>query len=186
MIQQITNSLYDQFIADFELRSILSSSSETGELHILRENAFEHFRKLGFPGTKVEDWKYINLAPFLKGDFITEPYDEIQAVNESQVAKAKIKSLDCYNIVLVNGQYNLQLSDTIPGDGIFVSSISAAMNRPAFKTHFGKYIALDKNHFASLNTALFSDGLFIEIPKKAVIDKPVHVIHFTSANNNLF
>jgi Fe-S cluster assembly protein SufD len=186
MIQQITNSLYDQFIADFELRSILSSSSETGELHILRENAFEHFRKLGFPGTKVEDWKYINLAPFLKGDFITEPYDDLPAVSESQVAKAKIKSLDCYNIVLVNGQYNLQLSDTIPGDGIFVSSISAAMNRPAFKTHFGKYIALDKNHFASLNTALFSDGLFIEVSKKAVIDKPVHVIHFISANNNLF
>ncbi len=82
MINQITNSLYDQFIADFELRSIISSSSETAELHILRENAFEHFKKLGFPNTKVEDWKYINLAPFLKDDFITEPEDEMPAINE--------------------------------------------------------------------------------------------------------
>ena len=52
MIKQITNSLYDQFIADFELRSILSSSSETAELHALRESAFEHFKKLGFPKYK--------------------------------------------------------------------------------------------------------------------------------------
>ena len=113
MIQQITNSLYDQFIADFELRSILSSSSETGELHILRESAFEHFKKLGFPNTKVEDWKYVNLTPFLNEDFITEPEDEIPTINDDEIAKAKIKSLDCYHLVLVNGQYHSNLSDPI-------------------------------------------------------------------------
>ena len=186
MVKQITNSLYDQFIADFELRSILSSSSETAELQILRESAFEHFKKLGFPGTKVEDWKYINLAPFLKDDFITEPDDEILTINDEAIAKAKIKSLDCYHIVMVNGQYHFGLSDNIPREDVFVSSLSAAINRPAFKTHFGKYIALEKNHFAALNTALFSDGLFIEIKSKAVVDKPIHIIHIISADNNLF
>ena len=186
MIKQITNSLYDQFIADFELRSILSSSSETAELHILRESAFEHFKKLGFPNTKVEDWKYINLTPFLKDDFITEPEDEILTINDDAIAKAKIKSLDCYHLVLVNGQYHSDLSDTIPGESVFVSSLSAAINKPAFKAHFGKYIALEKNHFAALNTALFRDGLFIEVKSKTVIDKPIHIIHIISADNNLF
>jgi Fe-S cluster assembly protein SufD len=186
MITQITNSLYDQFIADFELRSILSSSSETAELHVLRETAFEHFKKLGFPSTKVEDWKYINLTTFLKDDFITEPYDDLLTVSDDAIAKAKIKSLDCYHVVLVNGQYHAHLSDAIPGEGIFISSLSAAINKPAFGTHFGKYIALEKNHFAALNTALFSDGLFIEIKNKTVVEKPVHIIHIISADNNLF
>jgi len=186
MIQQITNSLYDQFIADFELRSILSSSSETGELHIIRESAFEHFKKLGFPNTKVEDWKYVNLTPFLNEDFITEPEDEIPTINDDEIAKAKIKSLDCYHLVLVNGQYHSNLSDPIAGENVFVSSISAAVNEPAFKAHFGKYIALEKNNFAALNTALFNDGLFIEIKNKTVIDKPIHVIHIISTDNNLF
>src|SRR5450432_1916471 len=111
MIKQITNSLFDQFIADFELRSILSLSSETMELHALRENAFEHFKKLGFPNTKVEDWKYINLTPFLKDDFITEPDDEMLVISNDAIPGAKIKSLDCYHLVLVNGQYRSDLSD---------------------------------------------------------------------------
>ena len=187
MIKQITNSLYDQFIADFELRSILSSSSESAKLHALRESAFEHFKKLGFPGTKVEDWKYINLAPFLKDDFITEPDDEILTINDDTIAKAKIEKLDCYRIVLVNGQYHPGLSDNIPGEGCFCFfPLSGAMNKTAFKAHFGKIYSLDKNHFAALNTALFRDGLFIEIKNKAVIDKPIHIIHFVSADNNLF
>ncbi|MEO8765502.1 MAG: Fe-S cluster assembly protein SufD [Ginsengibacter sp.] len=186
MITQITNTLYDQFIADFELRSILSSSSETAELHALRETAFEHFKKLGFPSTKVEDWKYINLASFLKDDFITEPDEEMLTINADAVSKAKIQSLDCYHLVVVNGQYRSDLSDIIPGEGVFISSLSAAINRPAFKTHFGNNIALDKNHFAALNTALFSDGLFIEIENKTLVDKPLHVIQIVSADNNLF
>ncbi|MEP7110742.1 MAG: Fe-S cluster assembly protein SufD [Ferruginibacter sp.] len=186
MIKQITNSLYNQFIADFELRSILSLSSETKELYLLRERAFELFRQLGFPNTKVEDWKYINVAPFLKDDFTTEPEDEPMTINEESLAKAKIKKLDCYQIVLVNGLYQPGLSDTIPGQEIVLSSISGAMNQPAFKAHFGKYIALDKNHFAALNTALFRDGLFLEIKNKAIVDKPIHILHIVSSDNNLF
>jgi Fe-S cluster assembly protein SufD len=186
MIKQITNSLYDQFIADFELRSILSSSSETAELHVLRESAFEHFKKLGFPNTKVEDWKYINLTPFLKDDFITEPDDELLSISNDAIANAKIKSLDCYHVVLVNGQYHSDLSDTIPGKELFVSSLSRAMNKPSFATHFGKYVALEKNHFVALNTALFRDGLFLEVKNKTVVDKPIHIIHIISADSNLF
>src|SRR6185436_15763255 len=110
MVKQITTSLYDQFIADFELRSILSSSSETAELHVLRESAFEQFKQLGFPNTKVEDWKYINLTSFLKDDFITEPEDDIVTISREAIAKAKIPSLESYCIVLVNGEYHPELS----------------------------------------------------------------------------
>ncbi|CAN5599564.1 Fe-S cluster assembly protein SufD [soil metagenome] len=186
MIKQISTSLYDQFIADFELRSIISSSSETAELQLLRKTAFEQFQQLGFPNTKVEDWKYINLSPFLKDEFITEPDDELLTIDKSAIVKGNIPMLDCYKIVLVNGQYHPELSDTIPGENIFVAALSASMNRPAFQQHFGKYITLEKNHFAALNTALFRDGLFIEVKSKAVIDKPLHVMHILSADSNLF
>ncbi|MBC7937610.1 MAG: Fe-S cluster assembly protein SufD [Rhizobacter sp.] len=186
MVKQITNTLFDQFIADFELRSLISASAETTELHTLRETAFEQFKQIGFPNTKVEDWKYINLTPFLKEDFITEPGDELSMTRDEVIAKAKIKNLDAYSIVLVNGQYLSALSDTIPGEEISLSSLSAATNQPSFKAHFGKYIPLDKNHFAALNTALFRDGLFISIKDKAVVDKPIHIIHIVSSDNNLF
>ena len=172
MIRQITNSLYDQFIADFELRSILSSSSESPGLQDLREAAIQQFRQLGFPNTKVEDWKYINLTPFLQGEFVTEPEDELISLSAAVVADAKIPQLKCYHIVMVNGQYSADLSDQIPGQGIVVSALSGAMNQPAFISHFGKYID-PQNHFGALNTALFRDGLFIEIQPKLILDKPI-------------
>lgn len=185
MIRQITTTLYDQFIADFELRSILSSSSETAALTELRETAFKHFRQLGFPNTKVEDWKYVNLTGFLKEDFTTEPGDE-PAVDASVIAAAGIPKLDGYRIVLVNGQYQPSLSDNIQNQDLDVSTLSAAMNKESFKSHFGKYVTLDKNHFAALNTALFRDGVFIEIKSKAIIDKPLHLIHLTTADHPVF
>lgn len=185
MIRQITTTLYDQFIADFELRSIISASSETAAITELRENAFQHFRQLGFPNMKVEDWKYVNLAGFLKEDFITEPEDE-PVIDASVIASFSIPKLDAHRIVLVNGQYQPLLSDTIQQEGLTISTLSAAMNEEAFKTHFGQYIILEKVHFAALNTALFRDGLFIEIKNKVVVDKPLHIIHLTSSDNPVF
>ncbi|MCW3093544.1 MAG: sufD [Ferruginibacter sp.] len=186
MIKQITNSLYDQFIADFELRSILSNASESLALHALRKEAFKQFKQLGFPNTKVEDWKYINLSPFLKDDFLTAAEDETIVINKDIIDSAKIKKLGAYHIVMVNGRYQAGLSDTIPGDEVFVSPLAAAMDRPAFEAHFGKNVALDKNHFAALNTALFRDGLFIEIKARIIVEKPIHVIHIISSANTLF
>src|SRR6266536_2484030 len=163
MVTQITKSLYDQLIADFEVRSILSSSLEAEEIFTLREKAFEQFKQLGFPSTKVEDWKYTNLAPFLKDEFVTEQEDDMLTISEELIAKAKIKSLDCYNVILVNGKYRSDLSDTIPGENIFLFPLSAAMNKASFR-----------------------DGLFLEVKSKKIIDTPLHIIHIVSAENNFF
>jgi len=184
MITQITNSLYDQLIADFEARSLISFSEPEALLH-LREKAFEQFKRLGFPSTKVEDWKYTNLTPFLREEFETEP-DEILLPGTETIAKENIPSLDCYRIVLVNGKYQVDLSDTIPNENVSVLPLSAAVDRPAFATHFGKYIDLSQNHFAALNTALFRDGLFLEIKSKTIVDKPLHLIHMSTGEGNLF
>ena len=102
-ITQINSSLYDQCIADYAMRSSLTST-ETPEVSTLREEAFQLFKKLGFPSTKVEDWKYTNLVPALKEGFELEQDEEVLSVKDSIIAKAAIQLLDCYHIVLVNGK----------------------------------------------------------------------------------
>jgi Fe-S cluster assembly protein SufD len=59
--------------------------------------------------------------------------------------------------------------------------LSEATGRPAFQKHFGKYIDLAKFHFAAANTALFRNGLFLEVKKNTVVEKPLHLIHITTA-----
>jgi Fe-S cluster assembly protein SufD len=184
MITQIANSLYDQLVADFEARSLISIS-EPEALSDLRENAFEQFKRLGFPSTKVEDWKYTNLTPFLKEEFETEP-DDASLPGMDVIAKASIPSLDCYRIVLVNGKFQPDLSDDIQNNGVTILSLPNAVNEPAFATYFGKYIDLSKNHFAALNTALFREGLYVNVKSKTIVDKPLHIINVSSGDENLF
>lgn len=182
----IANSLYEQCIADYELRASVSQATEPAELIALREKAFQQFRKTGFPSTKVEDWKYTNLTPFLKESFVTEPGSELAAVPDSILAKTAVPGLDAYRIVLVNGQYSPDLSDRVPAEGVYIFPLSAAVSRPAFKKHFGQYTDLAKTHFAAVNTALFRDGLFIEVKNNIVLEKPLHLVHVVAAEDHSF
>lgn len=179
-ITQISSSLYDQCIADYEVRAALFAA-EAAEVSAARAQAFGHFKQLGFPSTRVEDWKYTNLVPVLKENFELEQDEEVLSVREATIAKAKIDLLDCYHIVLVNGKYRADLSDAPAVEGLYLSSLNEAAEKPAFRQHFGKYIDLSKFHFAAANTALFRHGLFIEVKRNTVVDKPLHLIHVTTA-----
>jgi Fe-S cluster assembly protein SufD len=185
MTTQITSSLYDQLIADFELRYTLGPVYEPEALLELRQHAFEEFKRIGFPSTKVEDWKYVNLAPFLKEEFEVNEDDRFYA-DDSILKTACIPSLDCYTIVMINGRYSPELSTMIPGNDVTVSPLSAAIDKAPFKKHFGKYVHTHKNHFVAANTALFRDGLFLEVKSKAIVDKPLHIIHVAHTSVNLF
>lgn len=182
-LTQIANSLYDQCIAAYEVQTAAAAGTEPAELIALREKGFQYFKKLGFPSTKVEDWKYTNLVPFLKGTFtITAEEEELVPVPQSLIDCGAIPALDGHRIVLVNGRYRADLSDTIVAEGVQVLSIADAFSKPSFKKHFGQYIDLSKNHFAAVNTALFRNGLFVEVKNNAVIEKPLHVMHITVAD----
>ena len=65
--------------------------------------------------------------------------------------------------------------------------ISEAQKDEAFTSYFSKGTDIEEFPFSALNTALFSNGLFIEIAANAVLDKPLHVVHvFTAGNDNVF
>ena len=53
---------------------------------------------------------------------------------------------------------------------------------PLLERHLGPYADAKTHAFVALNTAFFEDGAFIEIPKGAVLQKPVaHLCRFPMA-----
>src|SRR5260370_40675560 len=72
------------------------------DFHTLRKNAFTKFEELGFPTLKNEEWKYTNIAPILKHDFLNAGN---AAVTKDEINKHLIKGLSENLIVLVNGVY---------------------------------------------------------------------------------
>ena len=50
-------------------RAQISGSQDPAWLVNLRQRAGESFEELDFPTTRVEEWKYTNIAPVLKTPF---------------------------------------------------------------------------------------------------------------------
>ncbi|HUY12178.1 MAG TPA: Fe-S cluster assembly protein SufD [Terriglobia bacterium] len=146
-----------------------------------RREAMEHFGEVGFPTTRLENWKYTSVQPIARATFQLE---------ESGGAKVSANHLEglpfgdqvAATLVFVNGFFAASLSDLarLPGN---VAAGSLAMylgNRPdGFEHHLARYASPIENSFIALNTAFLEDGACIEFPSGTVLDKPVHVIHLT-------
>jgi len=169
----------------------LSDSGETkkesSDLRHARQQAYEKFRRQGFPSIRNEDWKYTNLARFLKDEFTVEGWEvsgKAARQDADLLKKAAIASLDCYQLVLVNGVWDGQITGGDLPKGIQLLKVADARQDPALSAYFGKAAGWDE-HFANLNAALFSDGLFIRVDAGVAIEKPFHIIHQYVSDSNL-
>ena len=149
-----------------------------------REKGFKNFKRLGFPTRRNEEWKYTNITPYLQEKYSTDSV-EVSTIHDELAAKAQIPHLAAYQLVLINGRLHTE-NISLPSF-IKVQAISEAQKDAAFGQYFSKGTDVEEFPFSALNTALFTDGLFIEIAANEVLDKPLHVIHiFTGGNDNLF
>jgi Fe-S cluster assembly protein SufD len=151
------------------------------DFHKLRKDAIAKFNELDFPTLKNEEWKYTNISPILKHDFV---HAEETSVSPQEIAEHLIKGLNENLIVIVNGVYNESLSKLLPqAEGVVVDSLANIIqSQPAFfKEHFSKYAKVN-NGFVALNTAFARDGVVIYVPDNKVIEDPIHILNFTGEN----
>jgi Fe-S cluster assembly protein SufD len=186
MATQVGITLYDQLSKDFMQRAV-TPESEEDTLHGWRKNAFEKFSQQGFPSIRQEDWKYTNLVPYLKEELQTaSPAFDANEVLPVQALKYYINKLEAHVLVVVNGRLNTQLS-TFHGDGqVSIQSINNAASQQHYRPYLGKEIDLRHHTLAALNSALFNDGLFIEVIPGAIVEKPIHIINLYTSNKNIF
>ncbi len=175
---ELKDKLLSSFIA-FEQRVDVNS-----ELHNLRLDALKTFENQGFPTKKDEAWKYTSLSALLKNDFSVLPKSET-AIDFKDVKKYFLNDVDTYKLVFVNGVFSSYLSSTTH-DGIDVCLMSSALNKPKYKMIIDTYFntAADKtDSLTALNTAFSLEGAYINIPKSKIVDKPIEIINFSTANS---
>lgn len=181
-------SLFEEVVNGFNKLSVSGGTKkESSDLRRTRQSAFEKFRSLGgFPSIRNEDWRYTNLARFLKDEYTIEGWGgaETPAPDASLVEKAHIAGLDCYQIVLVNGSWDGTVTGGELPKGIQLLKVADARQDPALSVYFEKQAGWNE-HFANLNAALFTDGIFVRVEAGVVIEKPLHIIHIYTSENNL-
>ena len=149
-----------------------------------RRQAMERFGELGFPTTRMENWKYTSVQPIARATF---------RLAESAKAKFSAQYLEGFKfgdqvsatLIFVNGFFVASLSDLsrLPGNvaaGGLAGHLGSSID--GFEHYLAHYAPTEKQAFIALNTAFLEDGASIEIPTGTVLEKPIHVIHLTEPN----
>ena len=146
------------------------------ELQSIRQSGLEALKSLQFPTTKDEYWKYTRTTKITKNHYHFNQLDSIQ----TDLSGVKIEGLDTYEIVMVNGFFDKELSSLPKNDVLEIKSFEEC-STAELTSYFSQNLDTITNFFSALNTAYFSEGIMIVA--KGICDQPVHLIHYSEGNN---
>jgi Fe-S cluster assembly protein SufD len=156
-------------------------------LRKVRKDAIGRFAALGFPTTKLEEWKYTNVAaiariPFRAAEFRWDGFSD-ERLAELPLAHAAFSEC-CSRIVFINGHYSPQLSSQDLSERLIVGSLALAIkqNTSGMKEHLARHASYEHHAFVALNTAFIEDGAFIEIPRGVKADAPIYILFVSTAD----
>lgn len=187
MIQQM-NQKTNWYLSNFELFEKSLNGEASSRIHAIRENAIAKFAELGFPTTKNEEWKYTDVSPIAKGQF--KPILRYEAgVTAKEVERFSFGHPEWNRIVCINGHFSKELSTvhSLPA-GVKIGSLAEAMKNELalIEQHLTKYAPYDENAFVALSTAFLQDGVFMYIPNRTIIEKPIHLMMISTGPESEF
>jgi len=167
-----------------ELAAALAAD-QPAALRNLRRRAGERFAELGFPSSRLEEWRFTNVAPVARTRFAPAPaaYDREQVA----AALAPLRLGDAHELVFVDGRFAPELSSdpaALAGATAGSIAVAAAADFAALAPHLGRHASFVERPFAALSTALFADGAVILVRRGAAIERPIHVIFHTTASSD--
>ena len=184
MLAQIDVDFKAQILNDYQGVSECKICDKPEYLARIREVAFSFFQKNGFPTLKNEDWKYTPVKPY-----IDEPFDtsrENGSRFDPSAAPYFGKQLPGYKVVLINGKFSPEHSELPDPDLCTIAPVVDVLREPVVKSRLVKSRNYRANPFLAMNTALFTRGVYINIPRNTQIDKPIHLIHFSGGEEKQF
>lgn len=172
----------ERFRSQYENYQINAGKAEPGWLSEIRRQAMQHFDELGFPTPKHEDWRETNIKPVIETEYSEA---DSTCITAADVQSAFLKDgqgsrIVTATIVIANGVYSKELSaiNGLPDGVIVVSLADGWKNQPdLLEPYFAQMGSFEQQPFASLNTALMLDGVFIFVPHNTVVEQPIHVIY---------
>jgi len=166
----------DRFVLAFEEKE---TSSHTW-LSTLQQEAIQQFARQGFPTRKTEAWKYTNINTVLPSTWAPNP-------TGTGIKLENFFNLTSHNIVAVNNDYCASLSNTgtLPRGVLITGFARAATTHPALlRTYLAHIAPASRCPFVALNTAFVNDGILIYVPRNTTVEKPIHLIHQITTEQN--
>jgi Fe-S cluster assembly protein SufD len=150
-------------------------------LRKVRESAFARFCEVGFPTTHDEDWRFTNVSAIAKTRF---ELARDAKVSRGELEQFGVAGLGC-QLVFVNGRFSRELSSI--GDlpvGVTVTSLAEEISSTSseLQSHLGRYLNIQRDAFAALNTAFAEDGAYVHVRRRVVTKEPIYLLFVSTAD----
>ena len=163
--------------------------SEPEWLRERRAHAWDVYERTPMPTIRLEEWRYTNLkkkldldslqlsdAEAMSDDASTWPERLRAAMDEDRAASGHIVIIDGH---VVHADVDKQLAT----QGVILESLQEAItnHEELVREHLATdAVPAEEGKFAALNAALWSDGIFLYVPKGVQLELPVRVTRWLS------
>lgn len=168
--------LKEKWVASFE-----TFPHKDDILKDIRREALSFFAEKGFPHKKVEAWKYTSLKDIQATDYtLWQPIHAKKTFAPEVLHPYWIEG--SYLLVFVNGFFSAEMSNT-DGANFTVTPLLEALHKGG-ASFVSKYFNADTEKgdvFTALNTAYAAEGVYIEVPKGKVVEKPIQLLYLSDS-----
>lgn len=165
------------------VREISKQKNEPEWMLDLRLKAYHKFCEMPMPswGPDLSNLDFDNTIYYVKAtDKVEKSWDDVPEDVKQTFEKLGIPEAEAKYLSGVSTQYDSEvvyenmLKEVEEKGIIFMDTDSALKKYPElFKEYFAKLVPMSDNKFAALNTAVWSGGTFIYIPKNVKLDMPL-------------
>lgn len=165
------------------VREISKQKNEPEWMLDLRLKAYNKFCEMPMPswGPNLSNLDFDNTIYYVKAtDKVEKSWDDVPEDVKQTFEKLGIPEAEAKYLSGVSTQYDSEvvyenmLKEVEEKGIIFMDTDSALKKYPElFKEYFAKLVPMSDNKFAALNTAVWSGGTFIYIPKNVKLDMPL-------------
>ena len=149
-------------------------------MNAMRDQAFEDFRKQGFPTKKVERYKYTDIQKLFEPDYgvnlsrLQIPVDPYEAFH------CDVPNLSTSLYFVVNDMFyhDDKPKGHLP-EGVIIGSMRDYPELVA--NYYAKQAKTSEDAITALNTMLAQDGLLVYVPKNVKVDRAIQVINILKA-----
>ena len=190
-----------QYIDLYRQYRTMINEHSSDEMNAVRDEAFESFRRQGFPSRKVERYKYTDIAKLFERDYGLNLQRLEIPVDPYEAFRCDVPNLSTSLYFVVNDMFyrgyegtgvrgyensskgNLALrhlrTSVPPNNNVVIGSLR---DYPELVTkYYAKLAKTSEDAITALNTMLAQDGMLVYVPKDVKVDRAIQVINILKA-----
>ncbi len=149
-------------------------------MNAVRDEAFEDFRRQGFPSQKVERYRYTDIQKLFAPDYGVNLSRLLIPVDPYEAFRCDVPNLSTSLYFVVNDMFyhDEKPKGHLP-EGVIIDSLR---NHPALiSKYYARLAKTSEDTVTALNTMLAQDGMLVYVPKNVKVDRAIQVINILKA-----